>query len=35
MRADIRFRAQTSNLSLTETELLAAAIERSLVISHG
>jgi hypothetical protein len=35
MRADIRFRAATSNLSLTETELLASGIERSLLISHG
>jgi hypothetical protein len=35
MRADIRARAATSNLSLTETELLAGGIERSLVISHG
>ena len=35
MRADIRFRAATSNFSLTETELLAGGIERSLVISHG
>lgn len=35
MRADIRARAETSNLSMSEAELLASGIERSLVISHG
>jgi hypothetical protein len=35
MRADIRARAATSNLSQLETELLMGGIERSLVVSHG
>lgn len=35
MRADICFRAATSNLSETETELLAGGIERRLAILHG